>query len=74
MGRSVFQRSWLLWLVGFAAVVFLFIQTQLNPEGSFVGAFNKPNMVTLILVVAVFCALTGAVWLYFLIRDRRAHS
>lgn len=74
MGRDFFSHNKWLWAVLFVAVLFLFIQTQLNPEGDFVQAFNQRNMVMLILVVAVFCSISAGLWFYFWNRDRRALS
>lgn len=71
MGRDVFSRSKILWGLVFIGVLFLFIQTQLNPNGDFVQAFNQRNMVTLIIVVTVFCIVSGGLWFYFWNRDRR---
>jgi hypothetical protein len=71
MGSDVFRHNKLVWGLAFVGVVFLFIQTQLNPDGDFVQAFNQRNMVTLALVVLVFCAVSGGLWLYFWNRDRR---
>lgn len=71
MGRDLFKAHRVLWLAGFAAVAFLFIQTQLNPEGDFVKAFNQPNMQWLTIIVVVFCLISGGMWLYFWNRDRR---
>lgn len=71
MGRDVFSRSKIMWGLTFIAILFLFIQTQLNPEGDFVQAFNQRNMVTLVIVVTLFCAISGGLWLYFWNRSRR---
>jgi hypothetical protein len=72
LGTDIFKHHKALWIGGFAAVAFLFIQTQLNPDGDFVSAFNQPNMQMLIIVTAVFCVISGGVWLYFWNRDRKA--
>lgn len=71
MGRDLFKAHRVIWLAGFAAVAFLFIQTQLNPDGDFVKAFNQPNMQWLTVIVAAFCIISGGLWLYFWNRDRR---
>jgi hypothetical protein len=69
-GRPIFQRNKVLWVALFAFFLFLFLQTQLNPEGSFVGTFNKPNMVALAVFVLIFCLGSAAIWVYFNRRDR----
>ncbi len=71
MGRDFFAHNKLLWGVFFTVVLFLFIQTQLNPEGEFVQAFNQRNMMMLIIVVAVFCVISAGLWFYFWNRERR---
>lgn len=71
MGRDVFARNKLIWGVIFTGVLFLFVQTQLNPEGDFVKAFTQSNMIALAIVVLVFCAVSGGLWLYFWNRDRQ---
>jgi hypothetical protein len=42
----------------------VFLQTMLNPDSSFVTAFQSPNMVILAVVVIVFCITSTAVWFY----------
>ncbi len=71
-GRSIIERNRFVWFVLFIAVIFMFMQTQLNPEGSFVSAFNRPNMEILALFVLAFCAFSAAVWLYFARRSQAA--
>lgn len=68
-GKAILDRSRILWIVLFALFAFLFLQTQLNPEGSFVGAFNKPNMQAVLVFVLGFCAFSAAVWFFFWRRD-----
>lgn len=68
-GKAIFDRSRIIWIVLFALFAFLFLQTQLNPEGSFVGAFNKPNMQAVLVFVLGFCAFSAAVWFFFWRRD-----
>lgn len=71
LGRDFFARNKILWGILFVAVLFLFLQTQLNPESEFVQEFNQPNMWTLAIAVLIFCAVSGGLWLYFWNRDRR---
>lgn len=71
LGSDLFKGRKLWWIAGFALIAFLFLQTQLNPSGDFLGAFNKPNMLALILLTTVFCVISGGLWLYFWNRDRR---
>lgn len=70
-GRVIFQRHKVLWVTMFALFTFLFLQTQLNPEGSFVSSFNKPNMMGLGVFVLAFCAFSTGTWLFFQVRDRQ---
>ena len=70
-GRAILKRSRLLWFGLFAFFAFMFVQTQLNPDGSFVGAFNKPNMVALALFVFAFCLVSLGVYFYFERKDRQ---
>lgn len=72
LGTDMFKHHKGLWMLGFGVAAFLFIQTQLNPDGDFVGAFQQPNMLMLIIVTALFCAVSGGIWLYFWNRDRKA--
>jgi hypothetical protein len=64
-GRSILQKSKFLWIVIFVAVSALFMQTMLNPDGSFLSAFESGNMLTLAAGVGAFCLFTLVVWLYF---------
>jgi hypothetical protein len=64
-GRAIFERSRRVWFALFAFFTFMFIQTQLNPDGAFLSAFQKPNMVALLVVVALFCLISGGIWLHF---------
>ena len=63
-GRGIFQFNRLLWLVLFIVTTVVFLQTMLNPDGAFVGAFNSANMVVLSLVVVAFCVVSAVVWFY----------
>lgn len=72
MGSDIFKHRKVLWIAGFTLAAFLFIQTQLNPDGNLVGSFNQPNMQMLMLITFLFCAISGGLWLYFWNRDRRA--
>ncbi len=69
-GREIFAKNRLLWFVFFAVFLFMFIQTQLNPKGEFLGAFNKPNMIGLLVFVLAFGVVTLAIYFYFLRIDR----
>ena len=69
-GEAIFRRNRLLWFVLFVGLVFLFVQTQLNPNGSFVGAFNRPNMIGLAVFVLGFCAGSALIWFYFRQKDK----
>ena len=71
-GNDIFKHHKLFWILGFTLIAFLFIQTQLNPDGNFVGAFNQRNMILLLTVTLVFCGISGGMWFYFWNRDRRA--
>lgn len=63
-GRGMFQFNRALWLVAFAVVAFVFMQTMLNPTGAFAAAFDSPNMVMLAVVVIAFCAFSTLTWFY----------
>jgi hypothetical protein len=71
LGRDLIRRSKWLWGLIFAGVVFLFLQTQLNPDGDFIQAFSRANMIALTIVVVAFCVISGGLWLYFWNRDRK---
>lgn len=71
MGRDFFENNKWLWGLLFVVVLFLFLQTQLNPTGNLVSGFAQRNMVTLAIVVVVFCVVSGGLWFYFWNRDRR---
>jgi hypothetical protein len=49
----------------FGFFTFLFVQTQLNPDGSFLEAFNKPNMIALVVFVTLFFLSSIVVWYFF---------
>jgi hypothetical protein len=69
-GWAIFRGNRYVWFGLLAFIGFLFMQTQLNPDGSLVSAFNKPNMVALGLFVAGFCILSALTWFYFNRVDR----
>lgn len=69
-GSVIYRRSRILWFGLIALFGFIFIQTQLNPEGSFVGAFNKPNMIWLTIFTLAFCLLSAGFWFYFQRREK----
>lgn len=70
-GEAIFHKSRLLWFVLIGFFGFLFVQTQLNPDGEFLGAFNKPNIVWLTIFTLAFCLFSAAFWYYF---QRRAQT
>jgi hypothetical protein len=72
-GRSIFDYNKWVWGALFAVAATVFLQTMLNPDGDFVRAFEQPNMVTLAIVVALFCIFATIVWMY-LNRRRAAQS
>jgi hypothetical protein len=45
---------------------------MLNPDGAFVNAFQSPNMILLSTMVALFCAVSAAIW--FIFRRAQAHA
>ncbi len=73
-GRAIFQRNRPLWFGLFAFFAFMFVQTQLNPDGEFIGAFNRPNMVALVWFVSAFCLVSLAVYIYFQRKDKQASA
>lgn len=64
-GHSIFTYNKLLWGVLFAVAATIFLQTMLNPDGEFVKAFDQPNIVSLAVIVGVFCIFATVVWIYF---------
>jgi hypothetical protein len=70
-GRKIFKYNRALWFVLFAAIIFVFAQTMLNPNGSFVQSFAQADMQTLASFVLAFCAFSAAVWFYFQRRGKR---
>ncbi|HEX7587603.1 MAG TPA: hypothetical protein VF478_04745, partial [Anaerolineae bacterium] len=72
-GRGIFQFNRVLWFVLFAVTALVFFQTMLNPDSSFVSAFQSPNMVILSVVVIVFCIVSTAIW-FFLQRLEKAEA
>ncbi len=64
-GEAIFHRNRILWFGLFVLFAFLFVQTQLNPDGDFVRSFSKPNILGLVLFVLAFGAFSLGVWLYF---------
>jgi hypothetical protein len=63
-GRGIFQFNRVLWFVLFAVTALVFFQTMLNPDSSFVSAFQSPNMIILSVVVIVFCIVSTAIWFF----------
>jgi Tol biopolymer transport system component len=68
-GQVIFHKSRVVWFVMLAVFGFLFMQTQLNPDGEFLGAFNKSNVIWLTIFTLVFCLFSAGFWYYF---QRRA--
>ncbi|MGB8647496.1 MAG: hypothetical protein WCF84_19845, partial [Anaerolineae bacterium] len=68
-GQAIFKRNRWLWGLLFIFFAFLFLQTQLDPNGSFVGSFNRPNMIALLLLVLGFGGLSVGLWFYFMRRE-----
>jgi hypothetical protein len=71
-GKGIFKFNRVLWLILFAITAAVFLQTMLNPNGSFVGAFNSPNMVVLSIIVGLYCVFCAGVWFYLQQIDKRA--
>lgn len=71
-GKGIFRFNRIVWLILFAFTAAIFLQTMLNPDGAFVGAFNSPNMVVLSIVVAVFCIFCASVWFYLQQVDKKS--
>ncbi len=71
-GKGIFQFNRIVWLVLFAFTAAIFLQTMLNPNGAFVGAFNSPNMVVLSIIVVVFCIFCASVWFYLQQVDKKS--
>ncbi|HEY6042075.1 MAG TPA: lamin tail domain-containing protein [Anaerolineae bacterium] len=71
-GRSIFETNKIVWAALFVLVTAIFMQTMLNPDGSFLSAFESGNMVTLAVGVGLFCLFTAIVWLYFARRTPQA--
>jgi Tol biopolymer transport system component len=70
-GEVIFHRNRVVWFVMLALFGFLFMQTQLNPDGEFVSAFNKPNVAWLTIFTLLFCLFGAGFWYYF---QRRAQA
>jgi len=68
-GRNIFRSNRYVWFGLFTLAAFLFLHTMLNPNGDFVEAFKSPNMLSLSIMVTLFCAFSGGVWFYFRSRD-----
>lgn len=64
-GKTIFEYNRVLWVVLLAVVAWFFLTTMLNPAGEFLGAFIQPDMIALVVAVAVFCIVSAGVWLYF---------
>jgi hypothetical protein len=69
-GSVIYKRSRALWFMMIAFFGFVFVQTMLNPDGAFLGAFNKPNMVWLVIFTLAFCLLSAGLWFYFQQREK----
>jgi hypothetical protein len=64
-GRNIFEVNRVIWVIMFAVLGTIFLQTMLNPSGSFVNAFQSSDMLLLSLIVLLFCVLSTAIWFYF---------
>jgi hypothetical protein len=64
-GRNIFLVNRVVWAILFAILGAIFLQTMLNPDGAFVNAFQSPNMILLSAMVALFCAVSAAIWIHF---------
>jgi hypothetical protein len=62
-GKGIFKFSRILWLFLFILATTTFLQTMLNPNGVFLGAFESANMVLLSLFVIAYCVFCTLVWL-----------
>ena len=71
-GKAIFQFNRVVWLVLFILSAAIFLQTMLNPDGAFVGAFNSPNMVVLSIIVIVFCLFCTGMWFYLQQLDKKS--
>jgi len=71
-GKGIFQFNRVLWAILFAITAAVFLQTMLNPDGSFIGAFNSPNMVVLSIVVGLYCVFCAGIWFYLQQIDKRS--
>lgn len=71
-GEAIFHRSRLVWFIMIGLFGFLFVQTQLNPDGQFLGAFNKSNVVWLTVFTFAFCLFSAGFWYYFQRRPKTA--
>jgi hypothetical protein len=64
-GRNIFQVNRVIWVIMFGVLGAIFLQTMLNPEGSFINAFQSQNMVLLAFLVTLFCIASTVIWIYF---------
>lgn len=71
-GEAIFHRSRLVWFIMIGLFGFLFVQTQLNPDGQFLGAFNKANVIWLTIFTLAFCLFSAGFWYYFQRRPKTA--
>ena len=63
-GRGIYEFNRWVWVAAFALVTTIFFQTMLNPDGDFIRAFQQSNVITLSIIVIVFCVGTSALWFY----------
>lgn len=64
-GKDIFQLNRWLWAALLGIFAWLFLTTMLNPDGEFLSSFTQPDMVTLAVIVVLFCLFAVGVWFYF---------
>ncbi|MCL5950770.1 MAG: hypothetical protein M1132_03455, partial [Chloroflexi bacterium] len=63
-GRSLFESSRPAWFVLFILIALVLLETMLNPDGSFIAAFQSPTMLLLALAAVAFSITSVILTLY----------
>ncbi len=65
LGRPLFRRSKIVWVIVFLPIAMLFNHALLNPSSGFLDSFLEANVRMMWFVLFVLVGATGALWFYF---------
>jgi hypothetical protein len=65
LGRAIFQRTKIGWVIIFLPIAMFFNHALLNPSSGFLDSFMEANVRMMWFVLFVLVGVTGALWFYF---------